>query len=103
MNASELQARVRNVWFYPTANINPITNVSSLQFNVRVEDNLGLFKEATTSLNIQSINISPEVTYSGGAFPSDKQRFVLNADDIKPFSEITVRMLMVLESELMQK
>ena len=90
MNASELQSRVRNVWFYPTANINPITNVSSLQFNVRVEDNLGLFKEATTSLNIQSINISPEVTYSGEAFPSDKQRFVLNADDIKPFSEIAV-------------
>ena len=44
MNASELKARVRNIWFYPTANINPVTNVSSLQFNVRVEDNLGLFK-----------------------------------------------------------
>ena len=75
--------------FYLTANINPVTNVSSLQFNVRVEDNLGL-KEATTSLNIQSINISPEVTYSGGEFPSEKQRFVLNGDDIKPFSEIAV-------------
>ncbi|MEC7223030.1 MAG: tandem-95 repeat protein, partial [Verrucomicrobiota bacterium] len=90
MNASQLQERLRNVWFYPTANINPIATISSLEFKVRVDDNLGLFREATTSLNIQSINISPEVTYSGGAFPTDNQRFVLNTGDIKPFSKIEV-------------